>query len=208
MAITKLEGQQMEPIKECAQSALDAAATFELIRPFESQPTDMEELRRAHGVKPLTITELSDDEEGDSNADEQSQKRIEHRAEGYDEDDEDEAEEEDREEEERQDDEEEGEENEGEGGREGKEGKREEEDSEEQVSSRLQATSLEDDKKSEEDADSNSRVKPEGGESNPVQGEAGKGDPPPSPAEPNAVPKPADTEPAPAPADSAANTWL
>ncbi|KAK7091996.1 hypothetical protein V1264_009607 [Littorina saxatilis] len=63
MAITKLEGPQYVEIRKCAQAALDLAKDHGLIKPFGAQACSLEQLREALQVKPLTITEIDENEE-------------------------------------------------------------------------------------------------------------------------------------------------
>ena len=65
MAITKLEGPALKAVRECAQSALDVATGHELIRPLDGQAGSLQPFQRAPYIKPLTVTELKEEEDGE-----------------------------------------------------------------------------------------------------------------------------------------------
>ncbi|KAL8594973.1 hypothetical protein ACOMHN_038770 [Nucella lapillus] len=76
MAITKLEGEEMEEVRQSAQSTLDTAVQHGLIQPFQGQGTSLQQLRETLNVKPLTITELTEEEDDGEKTDEESQERV------------------------------------------------------------------------------------------------------------------------------------
>ncbi|XP_076457084.1 protein unc-45 homolog B-like isoform X2 [Babylonia areolata] len=81
MAITKLEGAELADIRQCAQSALDTATEHGLIQPFQTPTGTLQQLRESLSIKPLTITEVSDEEQEaeEEKPDEGSQSWAHHR---------------------------------------------------------------------------------------------------------------------------------